>query len=233
MFEDIASVSGDDRYSAFIEGFVAITPVQAGLVPFAAIIGVTAVELGVTPAEILGMSVLMFAGASQLAALLLMAEGSHVVVILGTVLALNVRFTIYSASIAPYMLSLSRIRKAVYAYLLSDPGYALSAPRFQSENAPHSHWFYFGATSAVWVGWILGTLVGAVLIGNVPDGFPVDLVLPVVFLALLFGVIEDRATAIAAAVAGSVAILTAPLGLNLELVIGAASGILAGVYANR
>lgn len=233
MFKLAASVPDNERRSSFFEGFIAVLPAQAGLVPFAVIIGITAVELGITPAEILGMSILVFAGASQLAAIFLMADGASIVVILATVLALNVRFVIYSASIAPFILSLSRLHKAVYAYLLTDPGYAISIPRLQSDSAPHSHWYYFGVTFGIWVGWILGTLIGAGISGDIPDGFPIELVLPFIFLALLFSVIEDRTTAISAATAGVVAMLTASLGYNLELVLGVAAGVSAGVYVDR
>lgn len=223
---------GEDR-PLFVAGVRDALAVLTGLFPFAIIVGVTATELGFTVVEITVMSATVYAGASQIAAMFLMAERSHLLLVVLTAVLINVRFSIYSASLAPRFQSHSRLRKAVYSFLLVDPIYALSIPRFRGDEGPRAHWYYLGGSVAVWVFWLLGTVIGAVMDVGVPESFPVELVLPLVFIALLFPVLEDLPSVATAAVAGGVAVAAAPLDYNLGLLLGVSCGLLVGVYLNR
>ena len=229
LFEGLAA---DRNRSLFLAGFRDTLPVHLGIVPLAFIVGLTAVELGFTPLEITAMSVIVFAGAAQLAAVFLMAEGGHILIVVLTVVLINTRFMMYSASLAPYFKPLSRLRKAVYAFLITDPTYALAIPRFQSGD-DGAHWYYFGSGVAMWSFWVLGTALGAGLGVGIPDVFPVELVLPLVFIALLFPVVEDRPAAATAIAAGGAAVIAAPLSYNLGLLVGVGNGLLVGVSLNR
>jgi hypothetical protein len=75
-----------------------------------------------------------------------------------------------------------------------------------------------------------GHVVGGVLLGTaLPEGLPLDFALPLVFMVLLIPAVEDRATTVAAAVGGFVAVLAAGLPSGTGLLVGAAAGITAGV----
>lgn len=229
----IEVLAAERNRSLFLAGFRDTLPVHLGLVPFGFIVGLTAVELGVTPLEITAMSVIVFAGASQLAAVFLMADGGHILIVVLTVVLINTRFMMYSASLSPYFKPLSRFRKAVYAFLITDPTYALAIPRFQSDDDEGAHWYYFGSGIAMWSFWVLGTALGAGLGVGIPEVFPVELVLPLVFIALLFPVIDDRPAAATAIVAAGVGVVAAPLSYNLGLLVGVGSGLLVGVFLKR
>lgn len=68
---------------------------------------------------------------------------------------------------------------------------------------------------------------------GVSDVFPVELVLPLVFIALLFPVLEDQPSVATAVVAGGVAIAAAPLQYNFGLLLGVSCGLAVGVFLNR
>lgn len=226
-------LSDDENRSLFLAGARDALPLLTGLFPFAIIVGVTGAEFGFTIVEITVMSTIVYAGASQLATIVLMAAGSHFLLVVLTAALINVRFSIYSASLAPKFQSHSRLRKAVYSFLLVDPIYALSIPRFRSHDGTRSHWYYFGGGVALWIAWILGTAIGAGMGVGVPGSFPVELIIPLVFLALLFPVLEDRPSIATAIVAGVVAVAAAPLEYNLGLLLGVSCGLLVGVFLNR
>lgn len=76
---------------------------------------------------------------------------------------------------------------------------------------------------------MLSNAAGVFLGARVPDGWPLDFVIPLALLALLFPASTGRAGAAAALCAGVVAVLGAPLPLNLGLVGATLVGILVGL----
>lgn len=233
MKQLLEGLSDEENRSLFLAGCKDTLPVQLGAFPFAIIVGLTAIELGFTAIEITVMSALVYTGTAQLAAMFLMADGAHIALVVLTAVMLNLRYMMYSASLAPIFQSHSRLQKAVYSFLLSDLIYALSIPVFRSSEENRPHWYYFGGGVSFWAFWVLGTAIGAGMGLEIPDPFPVELVLPLVFVALLFPVVEDCPSAATAVVAGGVAAATAPLDYNLGLLVAVSSGLLVGVSLNR
>ncbi len=86
----------------FIAGMRGALPILIGVIPFAMITGVAAVSVGLTLFETMGMSVLVFAGASQLVVFQLISAGSPWIIMVLTAWVVNLRFTMYSATLAPY-----------------------------------------------------------------------------------------------------------------------------------
>ncbi|WP_048076743.1 AzlC family ABC transporter permease, partial [Halorubrum sp. AJ67] len=155
-----------------------------GIAPFALVAGIAAVDAGLGLAEAVGMSVIVFAGASQLAALELLGENAPLAVVVGTAAVINLRMLMYSASIAPHFADYGRRLRAGLAYLLTDQAYALSVAEFD-ENPERSRWrYYLGAAASLWIVWQVGTVAGVVLGANVPDAWGLTFAVPLVFLAL-------------------------------------------------
>ena len=206
-----------------------VSPLMLGIVPFALVAGIAAVDAGLGLAEAVGMSVIVFAGASQLAALDLLGSNAPLAVVVGTAVVINVRMVMYSASIAPYFAEYGRRLRAGLAYVLTDQAYALSVAEFE-ENSARSRWrYYLGAAASLWVVWQIGTVVGVVVGAGVPDAWGLTFAVPLVFLALLVPAMKDRPTTAAGVAAGAVAVVAAGLPLNLGLLVGAVTGIAVGL----
>ena len=88
---------------------MAILPMLIGVIPFGLVAGVTPVATGSGTGTAVGFSTIVFAGASQLAAIDVLSNGGAAVVAALAALTINLRMLLYSASIAPY---LSRERSA-------------------------------------------------------------------------------------------------------------------------
>src|SRR3712207_4922049 len=84
--------------AAFVSGAKATAPVLLALIPFALAFGATAAGGGLSTLETVAMSVFVFAGAAQLAMVPLISAGASVAVIVLTVMIINLRMTLYSAS---------------------------------------------------------------------------------------------------------------------------------------
>ncbi len=214
-----------------LSGARTTAPILLGVVPFGLVAGVTAVEAGLSPLQAVGMSVVVFAGASQLAAIELLGRTAPATVVVVTALVINLRFVMYSASLAPYLRRLGAPARWVSAYVLTDQAYAVSLAEFRS-TAPDERsrlWYYLGSALSLWVTWQVATAVGAVAGAAVPPGLSLEFAVPLTFLALLVPAIEDRNTGVVAAVSGGVGVAAATLPFDLGLVTAAVVGIALGV----
>jgi 4-azaleucine resistance transporter AzlC len=215
----------------FYTGARAALPILLGVAPFAMISGVAAVSVGLTPFEAVGMSFIVFAGASQLAVFQLMSAGSPWMIMLLTAWVINLRFTMYSAALAPYLQRLPTWQKAPLAYMLSDQAFGVSMGRFVTDETVSRRWFYFGAALTVWTTWQVSAVTGALLGTLIPASWGFDFAFPLSFMALMFGALRDRPAVIAALTGGLVAVLAKGLPYNLGLVLASLLGITAGTLA--
>jgi 4-azaleucine resistance transporter AzlC len=218
--------------SDFVTGVRDVSPLLLGFVPFGLITGITAVGIGLSAVEAVAMSAIMFSGAAQLATIELMAQPAPVAVIVATALMINLRFSMFSAAVAPHLRSLPHPWKAVSGFLLSTPSFVLSTSAFENDDSLSRRWYYLGTALPIWVVWVISTAVGVGVGARVPPELQLDFVIPLVFIVLLFKLLEDRATWIAAGVAGPLAVVGELAPLNLGLIAASLSGMAVGLYAD-
>ena len=221
------------KHRDFINGVRGALPILLGVVPFAMICSVVAVSVGLTPFEAVGMSFIVYAGASQLAVLQLMGEGAFWLIMVLTAWVINLRFTMYSAALAPYLQKEPIYRKAPFTYILSDQAFGVTMSHFASTMPANPAWYYYGAAFTVWLTWIISAIVGALLGALVPPSWGLDFAFPLSFMALMFAALKDRSAVIAALVGGTSAIIVKGLPYNLGFVLAALLGIGAGVLAEN
>jgi 4-azaleucine resistance transporter AzlC len=217
--------------AAFVSGAKAIAPVLLALTPLGVAFGATAVGSGLSALETLGMSVFVFAGSAQLAALPLISAGASVAVVVLTVLVINFRMTLYSASLAPHFGRLPVGWKGLLSYLLTDQAYAATITGFDDGETeePDKRWYYLGVALAIWVTWQVATMLGVFLGAWASEGWSLDFVLTLIFIALAVPAIKNRTTGAAALSAGVAALFVAALPLNLGLIAAALVGVVGGL----
>ncbi|ODR82272.1 branched-chain amino acid ABC transporter permease [Haladaptatus sp. W1] len=217
----------------FLAGVRVALPITLGVVPFGMVTGVAAVDVGIPAIHAFAMSVIVFAGASQLAAIELIGRNAPIAVVILTMLVVNLRMMMYSASIAPYFERESARWKAALPYLLTDQAYAVSLLKFRNDETTSRRWYYLGVAVPLWVAWQTATVVGILLGGGVPEGWHLEFAVPLVFLAVLVPTVTDRATLAAAIVGGTAAVAANSLPFDLGLVAAAIVGIAAGLAAEE
>lgn len=222
------------RLTALQQGIRAMGPILIGVVPFGLVVGVAGAKAGMGAAGSLLMSVIVLAGASQLAAMELFARQAPLVIVVGTGLIINLRFFMYSASLAPQFASRPLGTKALLAYLLTDQAYALSINRFRG-GYPDAlkPWFYVGAGTTLLAVYCVFTVVGGLIGAGLPPGLNLEFAIPLTFMALLVPVVRDSSDLVAAVVSASVAVACFRLPYNLWIMAGAVSGIAAGFVAGK
>lgn len=223
-----------ERRQAFIAGLQAVAPMLPGVVPFGMTAGVAGLDAGLGGALAFAMSVVVFAGASQIAsAQLLGAEAAPALVVL-TALLINLRMVMYSASLAPHFAPLPLRWRLPMAYLLTDQAYALSIQRLLGHRRPElTHWFYLGAGLTLWIVWLCATAAGIAAGSAVPASWELGFIVPLIFLGLLVPTVSTRPALVAAATAGTLAVAGRGLPAGVGLTLAAFAGIAAGVLAER
>ena len=223
--------------SDFRAGAAAVAPMLIGVVPFGLVAGAAPPADGFGAGAAVGFSTIVFAGASQLAALDVLGNGGSAVVAAIAACTINLRMLLYSASLAPYLAEESLGRRLGAAYLMTDQAYAVSVARYAAGGpaaAPARRLpYYFGAALLLWVSWQISTIVGALVGSSVPEDVPLDFAVPLVFLVLLVPTLTNRPAVVAAVVGGLSAVITVEAGSpNLSILVGAVSGIAAGAVAD-
>ena len=215
------------------DGLRDVTPIVLSVFPYGLVVGGAAVGAGLTVAQATGFSLLVNAGAAQLAVIDLLGRGAPLAVAVVTALVINARLLMYSASMAPHLQEEPVGWRAVGAYFMIDPAYALSIVKIEGDADVDPLWYYLGVGTPLLPAWVLSTAVGAVAGSMIPDWLPLGFAVPMVFLALVVSAVGDRAAAAAAGTGAAVAVFGAGLPLNLGLLSGGLVGIAAGMVAER
>ncbi|MEM6940296.1 MAG: AzlC family ABC transporter permease [Pseudomonadota bacterium] len=217
--------------SAYLRGLLDGAPFILVVMPFATLFGLLAVEAGLSVLEALAFSVVVIAGAAQLTALQLMQEQAPTLIVLASALAVNLRMTMYSASLTPYLGAAPLWQRALAAYLTVDQSYVVSVAQFEKApqmTVPQRMAYFFGAVSPVVPFWYGFTIVGAVLGARVPESWALDFAIPITFLAMIAPMFRTVAHVGAAFVAVIVSIATAGVPYSLGVIIAGAMGMIAG-----
>jgi 4-azaleucine resistance transporter AzlC len=212
-------------------GSVEIAPIAAFVIPFGIAFGVAASVKGV-PAEIsLFMSIAIFGGASQFAALDLWYAPLPLATLALTVLAVNARHILLGAALAPWLLQIPLLRRLAALLLLSDANFAHAMSA--RERGETDAGILFGSGLTMWITWIVGTAIGVLagsLLGDL-SRYGFDAVMVAYFAAVVVSQwkgASDLFPWIAAAVVALVGAHLLPPGWHI--VAGALTGGLVGAW---
>ena len=207
------------------KGLRIFAPLLPAVVALGASVGVLARASHFSAAAVIVMSATTFAGSSQVAAISVLGAGGGVVAAVVAALLLNVRYAPIGITVAQSFRG--RVwRRLAEAQLVVDESWALAGggtPRFDRR-------VMLGIGAGLWVAWVGGTAVGALLGGVVsdPSVFGLDGAFAALFFALLLAQLTSR-RAVAVAVAGaSIAALLTPLTPPGVPIIAATAAVLVG-----
>ena len=173
------------NFKVFLKGITDVSPLMIPVVPFGLIFGVLAVEIGFTPFETMGMSLIIFGGASQIVLLQLFSGGASSLVIISSVGAVNSRHLLYGAVVSEHLSDLKLIWKILISYFLVDQAFARSNEYFKKNNDENKYFHLVGGGATCWIIWQTTTFLGIVLGSFIPEKLGLSFAVPLTFLALL------------------------------------------------
>lgn len=227
----MAAPPSQPPYAEFLAGVRDQLPLLLGVVPFGLIFGALAISAGMSPPAAQAFSLVIFAGSAQFIAANMVASGALPAVIVFTVLIVNLRHALYSASMAVHLSRLPLRWRLALGWLLTDEAFAVSSARYRRAERRYAHWYMLGTGMALWASWQISTALGIAVGARLPPGVPLDFALPLTFLALLRPTLVDRPSWITAAAGGLLAVLLAGLPYRLGLVLASMTAVALGVAA--
>jgi 4-azaleucine resistance transporter AzlC len=214
-----------------LDGARAIAPIALGVFTYGIVFGVLARQAGLSLAESLLMSGLVFAGASQFVALGLWTAPLPIVALVFTTLIVNLRHVLMGASLRPWFARLSALKAYGSVFFMSDENWAMTMRQLAAGYLDAA--FLLGSGLMLFVAWIGATLVGQVAGAVVPDpaSIGLDFAFTAVFLALLIGLWKGRSDILPWLVAAAVALAAAHwLPGKWYILLGGLTGSLVGAW---
>jgi 4-azaleucine resistance transporter AzlC len=205
-----SSIEAGPAKRGWLTGVTQALPIVLGYVPIGIAYGILAQKAGISTGNTLLMSLIVFAGSSQLIAVGLFEAGVPVLSVVITTFVVNLRHLLMSAAVSPFLKRWRKAELATFAYELTDETFAVHSARFAAHGPNKAEVFTTNIISQA--AWVLGTWLGIVVGGLIQDAKPLalDYALPAMFIALLIMQIKDRAQI-------GVALLTGLLAVGLRL----------------
>ncbi|HMM86180.1 AzlC family ABC transporter permease [Azohydromonas sp.] len=214
------------RHPEFRRGAREMTGVALGIAAWGLVTGVAMVKSGLAVPLAVLMSLVAYAGSAQLAALPLITSGAPVWVVLATAFCVNLRFLIFSAQWRPYFVHLPLAARLRVGYFTGDLNYVLFMRRFpEPKPAPEQLPYFWGGVVTNWSAWQLPSLAGILLADRVPTHWGLGFAGTLALLGVAWSMLKDRASWVAAAVAGCAAVAAYALPLRLNIVVAIAAAV--------
>lgn len=219
------------RSSTFRSAWSLALPIVFGYLPIGFAFGILAIQSGISAANALAMSLLVYAGSAQLIAVSLFAAGVSPLSIILTTFVVNLRHLLMSAALSPYLHSWPRALIPIFAHEITDESFGVHSVRFPEAGAKPGEAIAINIISQA--GWVTGTALGIFagdMVQNV-EPFGLDYALVAMFVALLVFQLKNRGTLAVAVLAGllSTALLAAGVSqwnIIIATLIGATLGVL-------
>jgi 4-azaleucine resistance transporter AzlC len=186
----------------------AVGSVAAAAFAFGVSFGVVAIAAGFSAAAAVVMSATTFGGAAQIGAASVIGAGGGPLGAVATGSLLNLRYlpmgiTAADAYQGPWW------RRALLAQLLGDETWAIS----RRSDGSHDSRLLLTAGAAVYVVWLAGSALGAIVLSSFGDisSWGLDMVSPAIFFALLWRQMTTRRAQLAAGSAVVIALVLVPV----------------------
>ena len=224
----------NSKFKIFLKGIIDVSPLMIPVVPFGLIFGVLAIDVGFTPLQAMGMSLIVFGGASQIVLLQLFSGGASSLVIISSVGAVNSRHLLYGAVVSEHLSDLKLIWKIIISYFLIDQAFAISNEYFKKNKERNRYFHLVGGGAACWIIWQSTTLLGIILGSAIPEKLGLSFAVPLTFLALLVNDFRKFINLVVIIVSGSVA----TLGYNFipfkaYIIVAALAGLLTAIVLTK
>ena len=222
------------KFKIFLRGIIDVSPLMIPVIPFGLIFGVLAIDVGFTPVQTMGMSLIVFGGASQIVLLQLFSGGASSLVIISSVGAVNSRHLLYGAVVSEHLSDLKLIWKIVISYFLIDQAFAISNQYFKKTKERNKYFHLVGGGATCWIIWQSTTLLGIILGSAIPEKLGLSFAVPLTFLALLVNDFRKFINVIVIVVSG----LVATFGYNFipfkaYIIVAALTGLFTAMILTR
>ncbi|EME4038158.1 TPA: AzlC family ABC transporter permease [Morganella morganii] len=215
----------------FLTGALHMTPLNLAVVPWAILAGSMAVDSGLTFAQSVAMSAMVFAGAAQLVTLGLLNSGAGVITIIVSVFFITSQHLLYGLTLRPHVRPFSPLQRAGIGFLLTDELFAVSVAGRQRLSFA----YLFGAGLSFYLVWVLVSILGIVLAHSISDlsRLRLDFSVVATLLAIVVPLIKSKSALAGALFSFVITIILTRAGVQGSAVIAGVSAMLLAVLLGR
>jgi predicted branched-subunit amino acid permease len=222
------------RRPLFREGVVEAVPMAIGIAAWGLVAGVAMAKSGMGVPLAIFMSIAVYAGSAQIAALPLIAAGAPMWVVWTTTLCVSLRFLAFSFHYRPYLVHLSRRQRTALSFLMGDSSFALFIRRFpEALPGPKYEDYFLGGALVTFGVWQVSIITGIVMGHGIPESWNLGFAGTMALLALTCTQMRSPVTRVAAVVAGCAAVAAYALPLKLNIIVAIAAAVAVGALADR
>lgn len=210
-----------------------LASVAAGIGAWGLMTGVAMMKSGMSTLEALTMTLLVFAGSAQLAAIPLIAAHAPLWVILATAFCVNLRFVVFSAHLRPYLMHLPLRERIVTGYLTADLSYVFFAKRYPHHPDDHTpsstlvaqQAYLMGNCGVNYVAWMGASVLGIALAHSIPLHWGLGFAGILALLGVMLSLASSPLRVLSMGVAGAAAVVAYALPLKLNIVVAIAVAV--------
>ncbi|MCM2352013.1 MAG: AzlC family ABC transporter permease [Pseudobdellovibrio sp.] len=220
--------------SQFRRGFKSMLPIAPGIIPFGAVMGTVSADAHMSFFQTVSMNAIVFAGASQIAAVELMKYQAAIWVVVATGLIINLRFLLYSAALSPVVQQEPFAKKLFSAFCVTDQSYAVMSAKQDKFRTNHEAVeFYIGSCVCMLIVWHSSVMAGYVFGNFAPKSISLDYAIPLSFVALLIPTLKNHKYILVAIFSSVVSLLLNDLPYRTGLMATALLGIAVAYFLTR
>lgn len=214
----------------FMEGVRDQMSVAMGIAAWGLMTGVAMVKSGMSVLEAVLMTLIVYAGSAQLAAVPMIAAGAPLWVILAAAFCVNLRFVVFSAHLRSYLMHLPRAERLATGYVTGDLSYVFFARRYphpgrDAEELARQQAFLMGNCAVNYGAWMLASLIGIALANAIPTEWGLGFAGILALLGVLCSLATSRLRIVSACVAGAAAVMAWALPLKLNILVAIACAV--------
>jgi len=222
--------------SQFFDGAKDTFPLIVGAIPFGIIFGTLAATAGLSFGATMGMSMFVFAGASQFVCVSLVMAGTAWPMIVLTTFVVNLRHMLYGATMVPFYKKLNPLWKMVLAFGLTDETFAVAVTRYnKKDEVPGKRYYNLGSMVFMYLNWNLCTFIGLTAGKAFPEisRWGLDFAMPATFIGIVIPYLVSKPMWASVITAGTVSILAGALPHKIGLMVAALAGVTVGVVCEK
>ena len=218
----MSSVSTYLHHPEFRRGVRDLAEAAVGVGAWGLMMGVAMVKYGLSIPEALFMSIVVFAGSSQMAATPLIVAGAPLWVIWATAFCVNLRFVVFSAHLRSYVMHLPLWQRLFSGYICADLSYVMLVrthpkPGQTDEERIAQMAYLYGSCGVNWFAWVAASVAGVALANVIPAEWGLGFAGILALVGITCSLASSRLRVVAALVAAGAAVLAFALPLKLNI----------------
>jgi len=231
-----------EQKQVFVDGFQELSRSSVTILTWGLVTGIAMAKATLTLYEALAMSLFVYAGVSQLAALPLIAAGLPVWMILVTSFMVNLRFVIFSLGLQAHFAYLPTWRRVLLGYCTADFSYLFFIRRYptpqttaeQRANTKHLQMYWLmGMQISNWVLWQIGSITGILFANQIPNSWGLEFAGAIALVAIIVPMLDRASARWAAVTAGAVAVMAYGMPFRLNIVLAIVAAIVVGMKTDK